>query len=207
MRQPRSVVTGIPSKNSPLSTLSKSAVQVNHSRISKCRCRTSLGLESPMSRYWMANCWSRSISCISPGRTPTFSVRFGTTNSRCKPVFNTRPIEDANSARVMSTLTTPHETLSRRALARSRLKRSRHVQALFPNINQHRISGGIGLTDILPGVNLDLFAGGMFGASQTFGSSTSSVESYWVGFGTTWRFGRGGCKHVSARQLVIRCAA
>ena len=73
-----------------------------------------------------------------------------------------------------------------------------YVQALFPNINQHRISGGIGLTDLLPGVDLDLFAGGMFRASQTFGTSTGSAESYWVGFGTTWRFGRGGCQHVSA---------
>ncbi len=72
-----------------------------------------------------------------------------------------------------------------------------YVQALFPNINQHRISGGIGLTDLLPGVDVDLFAGGAFAASQTFGLSTGSVESYWVGFGTTWRFGRGGCQHVS----------
>jgi long-chain fatty acid transport protein len=73
-----------------------------------------------------------------------------------------------------------------------------YVQALFPNINQHRISGGIGLTDVLPGVDLDLFAGGMFRESQNYGLSTASVESYWVGFGTTWRFGRGGCKHVTA---------
>jgi long-chain fatty acid transport protein len=73
-----------------------------------------------------------------------------------------------------------------------------YVQALFPNINQHRISGGIGLTDVLPGVDLDLFAGGMFRESQTFGTSTGSVEGYWVGFGTTWRFGRGGCRHISA---------
>lgn len=72
-----------------------------------------------------------------------------------------------------------------------------YVQALFPNINQHRISGGVGLTDILPGVDLDLFAGGNFNASQNYGKSTASVETYWVGFGTTWRFGRGGCKHVN----------
>ncbi len=76
-----------------------------------------------------------------------------------------------------------------------------YIQALFPNINQHRISGGIGLTDILPGVDLDLFAGGMFRESQSYGLSTASVESYWVGFGTTWRFGRGGCKHVSAPNV------
>jgi long-chain fatty acid transport protein len=73
-----------------------------------------------------------------------------------------------------------------------------YIQALFPNINEHRISGGIGLTDILPGVDLDLFAGGMFNATQDYTFSSVSAESYWVGFGTTWRFGRGGCKHVKA---------
>jgi long-chain fatty acid transport protein len=72
-----------------------------------------------------------------------------------------------------------------------------YIQALFPNINQHRISGGIGLKDLLPGVDVDLFAGGMFRTSQQFGTSTGSAEGYWVGFGTTWRFGRGGC-HVRA---------
>lgn len=75
-----------------------------------------------------------------------------------------------------------------------------YVQALFPNINQHRISGGIGLTNVLPGVDVDLFAGGAFAASQQFGMSTSSAESYWVGFGTSWRFGRGGCEHVCAHN-------
>jgi long-chain fatty acid transport protein len=73
-----------------------------------------------------------------------------------------------------------------------------YIQALFPSINQHRISGGIGIKDLLPGVDLDLFAGGMFDTTQRFTFSDASVESYWVGFGTTWRFGRGGCKHVDA---------
>ncbi len=72
-----------------------------------------------------------------------------------------------------------------------------YVQALFPNINEHRISGGLGLTDLLPGVDVDLFAGGAFDASQVYGTSTGSVASYWVGFGTSWRFGRGACKHVN----------
>jgi hypothetical protein len=52
-----------------------------------------------------------------------------------------------------------------------------YIQALFPNINQHRISGGIDLTDLLPGVDVDLFAGGAFNASQTFGLSSAAVES------------------------------
>ncbi len=68
-----------------------------------------------------------------------------------------------------------------------------YIQALFPNINEHRISGGVGLKDLLPGVDVDLFAGGAFNASQTYEFSKASVESYWVGFGTTWRFGRGSC--------------
>ncbi len=68
-----------------------------------------------------------------------------------------------------------------------------YIQALFPNSNEHRISGGIGVKDLLPGVDVDLFAGGMFNDSHDFGQSTVSVASYWVGFGTTWRFGRGGC--------------
>jgi long-chain fatty acid transport protein len=73
-----------------------------------------------------------------------------------------------------------------------------YIQALFPNFNEHRISGGIGVKDLLPGVDFDLFAGGAFDTSQTFTFTSASAESYWIGFGTTWRFGRGGCKHVDA---------
>ncbi len=72
-----------------------------------------------------------------------------------------------------------------------------YIQALFPNINQHRISGGVGLTDVLPGVDLDLFGGGAFDTTHTYQFSSASVASYWVGFGATWRFGRGGCRHMS----------
>ena len=71
-----------------------------------------------------------------------------------------------------------------------------YIQALFPNFSEHRVTGGIGVKDILPGVDLDLFAGGMFNETHRFGETAASAESYWVGFGTTWRFGRGGCKHV-----------
>jgi long-chain fatty acid transport protein len=66
-----------------------------------------------------------------------------------------------------------------------------YVQAQFAAINEHRLSGGIGVRDALPGVDLDLFAGGMFDASDTFGTTTATVSSYWVGAGLTWRFGRG----------------
>lgn len=71
-----------------------------------------------------------------------------------------------------------------------------YIQALFPNFSEHRISGGIGVKDILPGVDFDLFAGGMFNDTHRFNQTAASAESYWIGFGTTWRFGRGGCKHL-----------
>lgn len=68
-----------------------------------------------------------------------------------------------------------------------------YIEALFAAIPQHRLTGGVSVRDVLPGVDLDLFAGGMFEQSQTFGVTTATVESYWVGTGITWRFGRGGC--------------
>ena len=71
-----------------------------------------------------------------------------------------------------------------------------YLQALFPNINEHRISGGLGF-ELLPGLEMDLFAGGMFDATQNFQNSSVSAESYWIGFGSTWKFGRGGCNQCS----------
>jgi long-chain fatty acid transport protein len=70
----------------------------------------------------------------------------------------------------------------------------RYVQAQFPAFNRHRISGGISIKNVLPNVDLDLFAGGMFRASQDFGDyTTDSLASYWVGSGLTWHFGSGCC--------------
>ena len=70
----------------------------------------------------------------------------------------------------------------------------RYIQGQFAAICQHRITGGIGMRDVLPGIDFDLFAGGMFEASDRFAGTVASVESYWVGFGLTWRFGRGACE-------------
>lgn len=69
-----------------------------------------------------------------------------------------------------------------------------YIEALFAAIPQDRITGGVSVRDVLPGVDLDLFAGGMFEQSQTFGITTATVASYWIGTGITWRFGRGGCE-------------
>jgi long-chain fatty acid transport protein len=67
-----------------------------------------------------------------------------------------------------------------------------YLQSTVAVVNHHRISAGVGMRDVLPGMDLDLFAGGMFGAGESFGEFTSTdLASYWVGAGLTWRFG--GC--------------
>lgn len=70
-----------------------------------------------------------------------------------------------------------------------------YVQSTLAVSNEHRISAGVGISDALPGIDLDLFAGGMFDSSSTFadGAINSSLESYWIGLGVTWNFGRGSC--------------
>jgi long-chain fatty acid transport protein len=74
-----------------------------------------------------------------------------------------------------------------------------YSQGLLAVTSQHRMSGGIGIVDVLPGIDFDLMAGGMFPDTQQLGqSTTTNIQSYWVGFGLTWRFGRGSCGDVSA---------
>lgn len=57
-------------------------------------------------------------------------------------------------------------------------------------ITQHRFTAGFGREGFLfPNVDLDFFAGGLFPASDTFGTHTSaSVSAYYLGMGLTWRF-------------------
>ena len=71
-----------------------------------------------------------------------------------------------------------------------------YLQSQFAAINEHRVSGGVGIVNFFPGVDLDLNAGGMFDANDQFGLSAASAESYWVAFGMTWRFGRGACERL-----------
>ena len=68
----------------------------------------------------------------------------------------------------------------------------RYTQGLLAITSQHRISFGVGVVDVLPGIDMDLMAGGMFRDNEQLGDFTStSIESYWIGVGLTWRFGRG----------------
>lgn len=73
----------------------------------------------------------------------------------------------------------------------------RYTQGLLAITSQHRISGGVGIVDVLPGLNLDVMAGGMFYDRQQLGDfTTTSILSYWVGFGLTWQFHRGSCERL-----------
>jgi long-chain fatty acid transport protein len=62
--------------------------------------------------------------------------------------------------------------------------------ASLATITQHRISGGIGRSNFLvPNLDLDLFAGGLFPASDQFGNNSVSVAVYYIGLGLTWKYG------------------
>ncbi len=75
----------------------------------------------------------------------------------------------------------------------------RYSQGLLAITSQHRISFGVGVTDVLPGIDMDMMAGGMFKDTEQLGNfTTTSIESYWLGVGLTWRFGRGACCGTSA---------
>lgn len=75
----------------------------------------------------------------------------------------------------------------------------RYSQGLMAVTSQNRISFGVGVADVMPGVDLDLMGGGMFRDSEQLGPFTStSIESYWVGLGLTWRFDRGSCERTGA---------
>lgn len=66
----------------------------------------------------------------------------------------------------------------------------RYSQAQLAVTSPHRISMGVGVADVLPGVSLDLSAGGMFRDTSQLGEfTTSSISSYWLATGLTWKFG------------------
>lgn len=54
---------------------------------------------------------------------------------------------------------------------------------------------------MLPGIDFDLFAGHAFEATDQFAATTTNISSnYWVGFGTTWRFGGRASQEASPVQ-------
>lgn len=70
----------------------------------------------------------------------------------------------------------------------------RYVQAQFAAITQHRLTGGIGIRDFLPGIDVDSFVGYAFDADDQFAATNVEVsDNYWIGMGMTWRFGGCAC--------------
>lgn len=69
----------------------------------------------------------------------------------------------------------------------------RYVEGQFAVITQHRLTVGIGVSDVLlPGLDFDLFAGYSFPESDQFATTNVTLsDNYWLGFGATWRFGAG----------------
>ena len=65
----------------------------------------------------------------------------------------------------------------------------RYIQGQFAAVAQHHLTGGVGIANVLPGIDMDLLAGGMFEQSDQFASTIASIESYWVGTYLTWKFG------------------
>jgi long-chain fatty acid transport protein len=73
-----------------------------------------------------------------------------------------------------------------------------YSQALLAVTSQHRMTLGVGVADFLPGIDLDVMGGGMFQDSEQLGNFTfTSIESYWIGMGMTWRFRRGSCERLA----------
>lgn len=79
----------------------------------------------------------------------------------------------------------------------------RYTQALLAVTSEHRISFGVGIVDMMPGIDIDFMAGGMFHDSEQLGPTTrSSIESYWIGTGLTWRFGACGAGHAPSQTDI-----
>ena len=69
---------------------------------------------------------------------------------------------------------------------------AKYLQSQFAIVNEHRMAAGAGIEDLfMPGLDLDVFAGGMFPAGEQLGNATRvNIESYWIGLGFTWHFDR-----------------
>lgn len=62
-------------------------------------------------------------------------------------------------------------------------------------IYRHRITGGVGIKELLPNMDLDLFVGGVLKESQNFGTHTqASIQGWYTGLGFTWHFGKPACE-------------
>jgi long-chain fatty acid transport protein len=96
---------------------------------------------------------------------------------RCGYSYNTNPMRDATATEIAG-VPLPDGVPA-----------LRYIQGQFAAIGQHYLTGGVGISDVLPGVDSDFLVGGLFEESEQFATTIATVESYWFGTYLTWRFG------------------
>ena len=64
-----------------------------------------------------------------------------------------------------------------------------YIQGQFAAISRHRLTGGVGVRDMIPGIDFDLSLGGVFGEEKSFGATGVELSGYYAAFGFTWRRG------------------
>jgi len=68
---------------------------------------------------------------------------------------------------------------------------AKYFQAQYAVVNPHRLTAGFGYADVIPGLDFDAYAGGMFPATAFLGDSTRvDIASWWIGMGFSWHFDR-----------------
>ena len=68
---------------------------------------------------------------------------------------------------------------------------AKYFQAQYAVVNPHRLTAGFGYDDVIPGLDFDAYAGGMFPATAFLGDSTRvDIASWWIGIGFSWHFDR-----------------
>lgn len=67
---------------------------------------------------------------------------------------------------------------------------SNYLQATeLAAISKHRLTVGLGYANILPGLDFDMYGGGLLQESSDFGPfSSAKAYAWYAGFGLTWRF-------------------
>lgn len=68
--------------------------------------------------------------------------------------------------------------------------------ASLPLVNQHRFTAGVGRQGfLLPNLDVDLFAGGLFKQHDQFGpNNQAALATYYIGTGMTWHFDAPTCR-------------
>lgn len=68
-----------------------------------------------------------------------------------------------------------------------------YVEGQFAVIVQHRLTGGIGIRDLVPNMDFDATVGGAFENSRTFGATTAELDGWFMTFGFTFHCPNGCC--------------